>query len=60
MCDGGAAAQARRMILVDQLTKRYGHYTAVDSISFSLPPGTVTGFLGANGAGIRPQQRSKR
>jgi ABC-2 type transport system ATP-binding protein len=48
------------MILVDQLTKRYGHYTAVDSISFSLPPGTVTGFLGANGAGIRPQQRSKR
>jgi ABC-2 type transport system ATP-binding protein len=60
MCDGGAAAQARRMILVDQLTKRYGRYTAVDSISFSVPPGTVTGFLGANGAGIRPQQRSKR
>jgi hypothetical protein len=27
MCDGGAPAQARRMILVDQLTKRYGRYT---------------------------------
>src|SRR3954470_24926607 len=51
MRDGGAAAQARHMILVDQLTKRYGRYTAVDSISFSVRPGTVTGFLGPNGAG---------
>jgi ABC-type multidrug transport system ATPase subunit len=39
------------MILVDQLTKRYGRYTAVDSISFCVRPGTVTGFLGPNGAG---------
>ena len=39
------------MILVDQLTKRYGRYTAVDSISFSVRPGTVAGFLGPNGAG---------
>ena len=39
------------MILVDQLTKRYGRYTAVDSVSFSVRPGTVTGFLGPNGAG---------
>jgi ABC-2 type transport system ATP-binding protein len=51
MRDGGAAPQARHMILVDQLTKRYGRYTAVDSISFSVRPGTVTGFLGPNGAG---------
>src|SRR5919206_2447249 len=51
MRDGGAPPQARRMILVDQLTKRYGRYTAVDSISFSVRPGTVTGFLGPNGAG---------
>src|SRR3954463_13202149 len=51
MCDGGAAPQARHMILVDQLTKRYGRYTAVDSISFSVRPGRVTGFLGPNGAG---------
>ncbi|HVE27374.1 MAG TPA: ATP-binding cassette domain-containing protein, partial [Sporichthya sp.] len=39
------------MILVDQLTKRYGRYTAVDSVSFSVRPGRVTGFLGPNGAG---------
>src|SRR5689334_16556234 len=51
MRDGGAAPQARHMILVDQLTKRYGRYTAVDSISFSVRPGRVTGFLGPNGAG---------
>src|SRR6187399_3085875 len=51
MCDGGAAPQSRHMILVDQLTKRYGRYTAVDSISFSVRPGRVTGFLGPNGAG---------
>ncbi len=33
------------------LTKRYGDVTAVDDISFTLQPGTVTGFLGPNGAG---------
>src|SRR5689334_22901012 len=51
MRDGGAAPQAQHMIHVDQLTKRYGRYTAVDSISFCVRPGTVTGFLGPNGAG---------
>jgi ABC-2 type transport system ATP-binding protein len=33
------------------LTKRYGELVAVDGVSFSLEPGTVTGFLGPNGAG---------
>ncbi|MBG7702657.1 MULTISPECIES: ABC transporter ATP-binding protein [Streptomyces] len=33
------------------LTKRYGHKTAVDDLSFTVPPGKVTGFLGPNGAG---------
>lgn len=39
------------MITVENLSKRYGSFTAVDDISFTLPPGTVTGFLGPNGAG---------
>ena len=39
------------VVQVDGLTKRYGQLTAVDDISFSLEPGTVTGFLGPNGAG---------
>jgi ABC-2 type transport system ATP-binding protein len=33
------------------LTKRYGRQVAVDGLSFSVRPGTVTGFLGPNGAG---------
>jgi ABC-2 type transport system ATP-binding protein len=39
------------MIRIEQLTKRYGVHTAVDSLSFTVAPGTVTGFLGPNGAG---------
>ena len=39
------------MIEAHNLTKRYGSKTAVDGISFTIPPGTVTGFLGPNGAG---------
>jgi ABC-2 type transport system ATP-binding protein len=33
------------------LTKRFGELVAVDGVTFSLEPGTVTGFLGPNGAG---------
>lgn len=39
------------MIQIENLTKRYGGFTAVDSISFTAHPGRVTGFLGPNGAG---------
>lgn len=39
------------MIEAHHLTKRYGEKTAVDAISFTVRPGTVTGFLGPNGAG---------
>jgi ABC-2 type transport system ATP-binding protein len=38
-------------IAVDRLTKRYGAVTAVDDLSFTLEPGSITGFVGANGAG---------
>src|SRR3954462_10639304 len=39
------------MITVSGLTKQYGARTVVDQVSFTLEPGTVTGFLGPNGAG---------
>jgi ABC-2 type transport system ATP-binding protein len=39
------------MITVQQVTKKYGPYTAVDDVSFVARPGRVTGFLGPNGAG---------
>jgi len=34
-----------------ELTKKFGGFTAVDSVSFSVRRGEVFGFLGANGAG---------
>ena len=39
------------MIEARELTKRCGDTTAVHSLSFTIAPGTVTGFLGPNGAG---------
>src|SRR6188472_3627070 len=39
------------MIEARELTKCYGDTTAVHSLSFTIAPGTVTGFLGPNGAG---------
>jgi ABC-2 type transport system ATP-binding protein len=41
----------RKMIETRHLTKRYGDFTAVDSISFRVAPGEVLGVLGPNGAG---------
>lgn len=39
------------MIEVRELTKSYGSKKAVDTLSFSVAPGRVTGFLGPNGSG---------
>ena len=36
---------------VDHLTRRYGAFTAVDAVSFTVGQGEVFGFLGPNGAG---------
>ena len=39
------------MLTARELTKRYGETTAVDTLTFDIHPGRVTGFLGPNGAG---------
>ncbi|MFD9882383.1 ABC transporter ATP-binding protein [Streptomyces alboflavus] len=39
------------MIELEGLTKRYGEKVAVNNLTFTVHPGTVTGFLGPNGAG---------
>ena len=39
------------MIECDGLTKRFGHFTAVDHVSFSVARGSIFGFLGPNGSG---------
>jgi ABC-2 type transport system ATP-binding protein len=38
-------------IEVQNLTKKFGNFTAVDNVSFSVKQGEIFGFLGANGAG---------
>jgi ABC-2 type transport system ATP-binding protein len=36
---------------LNQVTKRFGKFTAVDQLSISIPEKQIFGFLGANGAG---------
>jgi ABC-2 type transport system ATP-binding protein len=43
--------QAEGRIVVSGLTKQFKKVRAVDNLSFTVEPGTVTGFLGPNGAG---------
>ncbi len=38
-------------IQVEDLTRKFGDFVAVDAISFEVEPGEIFGFLGANGAG---------
>ncbi|GAB6124055.1 hypothetical protein JCM30204_52050 [Dysgonomonas termitidis] len=40
-----------KVIQTENLTKKFGDFTAVDNISFSVDKGEIFGFLGANGAG---------
>ena len=39
------------MIEVHNITKRYGHHTAIDRVTFTVGKGEVLAFLGPNGAG---------
>lgn len=38
-------------IVAHGLTRRFGDFTAVDAVTFAVPPGEIFGFLGPNGAG---------
>ena len=40
-----------KIIIVENLTKQFGDFTAVKGISFHVDKGEIFGFLGANGAG---------
>jgi len=42
---------AEAVIQTEKLTRKFGSFTAVDEISFSVSAGEIFGFLGANGAG---------
>ena len=47
-CEAPASGDA---IVVDHITKKYGDFTAVDDVSFSVQQGEIFGLLGPNGAG---------
>lgn len=40
-----------KAIVIESLSKKYGDFEAVKSISFSIKKGTIFGLLGPNGAG---------
>jgi ABC-2 type transport system ATP-binding protein len=42
---------AEQVIEVEHLTKKFGDFTAVDTISFTVAAGEVVGYLGPNGSG---------
>lgn len=41
----------KKSVVIRNLVKRFGSFTAVDNISFEVDKGEIFGFLGANGAG---------
>lgn len=43
--------ESDKVIVAENLTKKFGSFTAVDHISFEVKRGEIFGFLGANGAG---------
>ncbi len=46
-----AAPMSDPIVRVQNLTKRFGEFTAVDHVSFEIRPGETVGLLGPNGAG---------
>jgi ABC-2 type transport system ATP-binding protein len=46
-----AMSEADGAVVVEDLTKRFGDFVAVDGVSFTIDEGEIFGFLGPNGAG---------
>jgi len=67
--DGGMVAETSAAVVskaahgdvsleLDGLSRRFGSVTALDGLTFSVPPGQVFGFLGPNGAGKTTTMRA--
>ena len=46
-----AGKQPDKVLILENLTKRFGKFTAVNNISLAVKRGEIFGFLGPNGAG---------
>jgi len=42
---------SENVVVIEQLTKRYGTFTALDSVSLTIQSGQILGMIGPNGAG---------
>jgi drug efflux transport system ATP-binding protein len=51
MNHGESVAAKKPTILVEELTKQFGEFVAVDHVNFSVQEGEIFGWLGPNGAG---------
>jgi ABC-2 type transport system ATP-binding protein len=47
----GTPREGDVMVRVEELSRSFGRFVAVDRVSFTVPRGEVFGFLGSNGAG---------
>ena len=54
----GRSGTVGQVLEIDSLVRTYGTLRALDSMSFTVRPGTVTGFLGPNGAGKTTTMRA--
>lgn len=51
MTDGPVGQRDQAAVELFGLTRRFGAFTAVDDVSFTVAPGEIFGLIGANGAG---------
>jgi ABC-2 type transport system ATP-binding protein len=51
MCEEQKDEEEKFVIQIENITKKYGGFTAVNNISFEIKEGEIVGFLGPNGAG---------
>ena len=49
--DGKRESTVEKMIECENLTRKFGSFTAVDHVTFSVSKGSIFGFLGPNGSG---------
>ncbi|HCA49591.1 MAG TPA: daunorubicin ABC transporter ATP-binding protein, partial [Planctomycetaceae bacterium] len=42
---------SEKVVVIENMTKKFGEFTAVDQLSMTVERGRILGFIGPNGAG---------